>query len=41
MERIPVEKGIRETTAKFASLKIRKSPLKRKKQKPLRKKPKR
>jgi predicted TIM-barrel enzyme len=31
MERIPVEKGIRETTAKFASLKIQKSVIKRKK----------
>jgi predicted TIM-barrel enzyme len=31
MERIPVEKGIRETTAKFASLKIQKSLIKRKK----------
>jgi predicted TIM-barrel enzyme len=31
MERIPVEKGIRETTAKFASLKIQKSIAKKKK----------
>jgi predicted TIM-barrel enzyme len=31
MERIPVEKGIRETTAKFASLKLQKSLIKRKK----------
>jgi predicted TIM-barrel enzyme len=31
MERIPVDKGIRETTAKFASHKIQKSLIKRKK----------
>jgi predicted TIM-barrel enzyme len=31
MERIPVEKGIRETTAQFASLRIQKSLIKRKK----------
>ena len=37
MERIPVEKGIRETTAKFAALKIKKSPLKRKRQEPAKK----
>jgi hypothetical protein len=37
MERIPVEKGIRETTARFASLKIKKSPLKRKTQETRRK----
>lgn len=30
MERIPVEKGIRETTAKFAALKIQPSLIKRK-----------
>jgi predicted TIM-barrel enzyme len=37
MERIPVEKGIRETTAKFASLKISKSIVKGKKKATLRK----
>jgi predicted TIM-barrel enzyme len=30
MERMPVEKGIRETTAKFAALKIQKSLSRRK-----------